>query len=51
MCQPRLMKLEQINKYKKCLLSEIVSNTLTFLLNSLHSGPKNLIQLVMIDAP
>jgi hypothetical protein len=48
---PRLMKLEWINQYGKYLLSEVVSNTLVYFVNLLHSGPKSPIEFVVIDIP
>jgi hypothetical protein len=40
MRQPRLMQSKRINKYEKCLLSEVVSNTLAYSSNLLHLGRK-----------
>jgi hypothetical protein len=49
MRRPRLMKSERINKYKKCLLSGVISNALAYFLNPLYLGPKNPIQFAVID--
>jgi hypothetical protein len=51
MRQPCLMKFEQINEDKKCLLSEVVSNISTYLLSALQLGPKNPIQFVVGNIP
>jgi hypothetical protein len=50
-CQPRLMTFDRINKCKKCLWSELVSNILACFLSLLNSGPENPIQFTVIDVP